>query len=103
MQQVPLYFGVTWDGTFNLCYKLEEKLLLMKTEQDTDGGNKQLSLNVRADKSESCHVIIYAPYWIINKTGLPVQIKVNNFFNPRYILTKMNVISLLNFWYYNSF
>lgn len=74
--QVPLYFGLTWTGTLSLCSKLEEKLITMTTEQDTDGGNKHLLLNVRVDKSESQNLTIYSQYWMVNKTGLPLQLKV---------------------------
>ena len=48
----------------------------MTADQDADGGNKHLLLNIRLDKSEFQNVIIYSPYWIVNKTGLPLQLKV---------------------------
>lgn len=48
----------------------------MTTEQEVDEGNKQLLLNIQVEKSESYSVVIYSSYWIINKTTLPLQIKV---------------------------
>lgn len=48
----------------------------MTTEQDTEGGNKQLSLTVRVDRSGTCVAYLHAPFWIINKTGLPLQLRV---------------------------
>ena len=52
---------------------------------DADGGrsiegqSKQLSLSVHASRESSrgsMDLYVYAPYWIVNKTGLPVQIRV---------------------------
>lgn len=83
-----MYFGLMWTGNFNLCNKLEEKLITMITEQDTDGGNKHLPLNVNIDKSESQSITIYSPYWIVNKTGLPIQLKVINQFYFIHIVSK---------------
>ncbi|XP_065221412.1 intermembrane lipid transfer protein VPS13A-like isoform X2 [Planococcus citri] len=73
--EVPMYFGISWTGTFHMYNKMEEKTLSMTTDQDTDGGNKHLTLNVRVDKAESYNVMVYSPYWIVNKTGLPLQLK----------------------------
>ena len=49
----------------------------MATEYDTEGGNKQLGLSLRVERTETCDVFLHAPYWIINKTGLPLQIRVS--------------------------
>ncbi|XP_014251025.1 vacuolar protein sorting-associated protein 13A-like isoform X2 [Cimex lectularius] len=72
---VPSYLGIVWAGSFTLSPDAEEKIIGMATEQDTEGGNKQLGLNMKVERSETCEVILYAPYWIINKTGLPLQIR----------------------------
>jgi hypothetical protein len=64
-------------GSFNLTADLEEKTVAMATEYDTEGGNKQLGLSLRVDRTETCDVFLHAPYWIINKTGLPLQIRVS--------------------------
>jgi hypothetical protein len=55
---------------------VEEKIVGMMTEQDTEGGNKQLGLSVKVERGDTCDVILYAPYWIINKTSLPLQLRV---------------------------
>jgi vacuolar protein sorting-associated protein 13A/C len=60
-----------------LSADLEEKVVAMATEHDTEGGNKQLGLNIRVERGETCDVLLHAPYWIINKTGLPLQIRVS--------------------------
>ncbi|KAJ4427693.1 hypothetical protein ANN_25342, partial [Periplaneta americana] len=72
---VPVYLGIPWMGSFNLTADLEEKIVAMATEYDTEGGNKQLGLSLRVERAETCDVFLHAPYWIINKTGLPLQIR----------------------------
>ncbi|XP_066901628.1 intermembrane lipid transfer protein VPS13A isoform X3 [Halyomorpha halys] len=72
---VPSYLGILWTGTFNLSPDVEEKIVTMTTEQDTEGGNKQLGLSLKVERGETCDVMLHAPYWIINKTGLPLQIR----------------------------
>lgn len=71
------YLGLPWTGSFNLNNDLEEKTLAMTTDCDTDGGNKQLGLNLKIERSEGCELFLHAPYWIINKTGLPLQLRVS--------------------------
>ena len=39
---------------------------------------KQLSISIHVDKSQSMDLHVYSPYWIINKTGLPLQLRVSN-------------------------
>lgn len=73
--EVPVYLGIPWIGSFNLTADLEEKTVAMATEYDTEGGNKQLGLSLRVERTETCDVFLHAPYWIINKTGLPLQIR----------------------------
>lgn len=73
---MPSYLGIPWLGSFSLSPDLEEKIVTMATEHDTEGGNKQLGLSIKVERSETCEIILYAPYWIINKTALPLQIRV---------------------------
>ncbi|BET01399.1 Vacuolar protein sorting-associated protein [Nesidiocoris tenuis] len=72
---VPCYLGICWTGSFNLSPDVEEKIITMATEQDTEGGNKQLGLSILVDRHATSDVVIYAPYWLINKTGLPLQLR----------------------------
>ncbi|KAJ8877884.1 hypothetical protein PR048_022343 [Dryococelus australis] len=72
---VPQYLGSPWTGWFSLTPDLEEKTVTMTTEYDTEGGNKQLGLSLRVDRTGTCALYLHAPYWIINKTGLPLQIR----------------------------
>ncbi|XP_063238425.1 intermembrane lipid transfer protein VPS13A-like [Bacillus rossius redtenbacheri] len=73
--EVPQYLGSPWSGSFSLTPDLEEKTIAMTTEYDTEGGNKQLGLSLRVDRAGTCALHLHAPYWIINKTGLPLQIR----------------------------
>ncbi|CAG5002581.1 unnamed protein product [Parnassius apollo] len=69
------YLGLPWIGSFTLSPDMTEKTVNMTTECDTDGGNKQLGVCARVQRSDYWRLLIYAPCWIINKTGLPLQIK----------------------------
>lgn len=71
------YLGLLWTASLNLTLDLDEKILSMVTDFDTEGGNKQLTVNVRVDRLDSCELFFYSPYWIVNKTGLPLQIRVS--------------------------
>lgn len=79
-------------GSFNLTADLEEKTVAMATEYDTEGGNKQLGLSLRVDRTETCDVFLHAPYWIINKTGLPLQIRVSPVLKLNSVLNLMTVV-----------
>lgn len=48
----------------------------MATEMETDGGNKQLGVCARVDRGDCWSLHLHAAYWLINKTGLPLQMKV---------------------------
>ncbi|CAG9562322.1 unnamed protein product [Danaus chrysippus] len=74
------YLGLPWSGSFTLSPDMVEKTISMTTEMETEGGNKRLCVRARqhggADGAEAeRRVLLYAPEWIINKTGLPLQIK----------------------------
>lgn len=78
---VPSYLGISWSGSFNLRRDLNEKIVNMSTEHDTDGGNKHLKTAIKITNEDSCRIFIYSPYWIVNKTGLPLQLRVRMKFN----------------------
>lgn len=73
---VPSYLGISWSGNFNLRKDMNEKTINMSTEHDTDGGNKHLKIAIKITNEDSCRIFIHSPYWIVNKTGLPLQIRV---------------------------
>lgn len=66
-----------WTGSVDLSNDLDEfKAISMETEVNVEGQNKQLSLGIHVDRSNCLDLYMYSPYWIVNKTGLPVQIRV---------------------------
>lgn len=73
---VPSYLGISWSGSFNLRKDINEKTVNMSTEHDTDGGNKHLKILIKITNEDSCRIFIHSPYWIVNKTGLPLQLRV---------------------------
>ncbi|XP_008187329.1 vacuolar protein sorting-associated protein 13C isoform X2 [Acyrthosiphon pisum] len=72
---VPSYLGISWSGSFNLRKDINEKTVNMSTEHDTDGGNKHLKIAIKITNEDSCRIFIHSPYWIVNKTGLPLQLR----------------------------
>ena len=70
-----------WIGTLELGYNLETYKAISMNEMDVnlqgETEKKQLSISVHVDKSQSMDLHVYSPYWIINKTGLPLQLRVS--------------------------
>lgn len=75
--KIQNYLGTQWAGTFKLNGELERKLVKMFADGDTDAVWRPFVLCVELNKTNSWTVIIYAEYWIINKTGLPLKVQVN--------------------------
>ncbi|XP_072932453.1 intermembrane lipid transfer protein VPS13A-like [Epargyreus clarus] len=69
------YLGLPWTGTFRFSLDMTEKTISMRTECDTEGSNKRLSVCARVQLGAAVKLLLYAPCWLINKTGLPLQIK----------------------------
>ena len=81
MFQLADYLAGEWVGTLELGPNLETYKAITMNEMDInlqgDSGKKQLSIGVHVDKSQSMDLQVYSPYWIINKTGLPLQLRVS--------------------------
>ncbi|XP_053597427.1 intermembrane lipid transfer protein VPS13A [Microplitis demolitor] len=73
--KIKNYLGAQWAGTFKLNSELERKLVKMFADGDTDAVWRPFVLCVELNKVSSWTVVIYAEYWIINKTGLPLKIQ----------------------------
>lgn len=100
--QVPNYAGAQWNGSLDLTADIEEfKAITMETEsEEQDGGHahinnnnnnnqRQLSVSVHTVYTHSMDLYIYSSYWIINKTALPLQIRVS-ILGTVYILWAIN-------------
>ncbi|XP_064292158.1 intermembrane lipid transfer protein VPS13A-like [Plodia interpunctella] len=71
------YMGLPWTGSFTLTPDLTEKNISMSSDYEADAGGagKQLYVCVRVERNECCQLYLHAQHWIINKTGLPLQLK----------------------------
>ncbi|XP_043273461.1 vacuolar protein sorting-associated protein 13A-like isoform X2 [Venturia canescens] len=72
--KIQNYLGTQWTGTFKLNSELEKKFVKMFADSESDA-IKPFVLCVELNKATSWTVVIYAQYWIINKTGLSLQIQ----------------------------
>lgn len=57
-----------------------EKSVTLSSECDTEGGNKQVQVCVTVERNDCWEVFLHAQHWLINKTGLPLQMKVLLFY-----------------------
>ncbi|XP_026749061.2 intermembrane lipid transfer protein VPS13A-like isoform X2 [Galleria mellonella] len=70
------YMGLPWTGSFTLSQDLTEKIISMSSEFEADGKNgKQVLVCVRVERNECWQLYVHAQHWVINKTGLPLQLK----------------------------
>jgi len=75
--QVCDYMTCDWHGTLDITREMEEfKAITMDTDLDPDNNNKHLSLSVHCAIGGTWDLYIYSPYWLVNKTDLPFQIRV---------------------------
>ncbi|CAL1544729.1 unnamed protein product [Lymnaea stagnalis] len=73
---LPDYMGSDWAGVLEISPSMEEfRAIAMETEIDSENVNRHLSLSIHADQSQSLDLRIYTPYWIVNKTDLPLQLR----------------------------
>ncbi|KAF4528446.1 hypothetical protein B566_EDAN017050 [Ephemera danica] len=75
--QVPSYVGTSWSGTFSLSGELEERSVSMAATEAEEQA-RHLALAVRLEPSTqhgTPKLHVFAPFWVINKTGLPLQIR----------------------------
>lgn len=53
-----------------------EKSVTLSSDCETEGGNKQVQVCVTVERNDCWEVFLHAQHWLINKTGLPLQMKV---------------------------
>ncbi|RZC35875.1 vacuolar protein sorting-associated protein 13A-like, partial [Asbolus verrucosus] len=66
------YNLLIWSGILNFTTYLDEKIVVLSSESKDV---KHLAINTKTDREGSCNLFFYTPYWIVNKIGLPLQIK----------------------------
>ncbi|XP_046422194.1 vacuolar protein sorting-associated protein 13A-like isoform X1 [Neodiprion fabricii] len=72
--EIRNYIGNTWTGIISISNESETKLAKMVPDNDPKNLNPFL-LSIRQDWKESWAITIYAQYWIVNKTGFPLDIR----------------------------
>ena len=76
------YLGCDWTGIFEILTNqdLEEFKAVNMMAYDSgmdENAYKHLTLIVHANVKMSLDLYIYSPYWIVNKTELPILIRVS--------------------------
>ncbi|XP_048515019.1 intermembrane lipid transfer protein VPS13C-like isoform X2 [Athalia rosae] len=72
--EVQNYLGNVWTSTIAITTESETKLVKMVPDNEPKNLNPFL-LSIRQDWRESWAITIYAQYWIVNKTGFPLDIR----------------------------
>ncbi|XP_070568681.1 intermembrane lipid transfer protein VPS13A-like isoform X2 [Ptychodera flava] len=74
--QVYDYLSADWQGSFKISRQLKPyELITMDTNNHEDDRYKYLSLSVHTTHASSMDIFLYAPYWLVNKTELPVEFR----------------------------
>ncbi|XP_033739881.1 vacuolar protein sorting-associated protein 13C-like [Pecten maximus] len=76
--QLQDYIGCDWTGIFEISQGLEEFKAVSMAPYDCamdENSNKQLTIIVNAKEKLSLDLYFYSPYWVLNKTELPIQIR----------------------------
>lgn len=75
--QITDYLGSDWTGSLDVTSDMDEfKAISMETDINMENVNKHLSLSIHSNQSQSLDLYIYSPYWLVNKTELPLQLRV---------------------------
>ncbi|XP_026736347.1 vacuolar protein sorting-associated protein 13A-like [Trichoplusia ni] len=69
------YLGLPWTGSFTLSPDTTEKSVTMSSECESEGGNRQVQVCVTVERNDCWELFLHAQHWLINKTGLPLQMK----------------------------
>ena len=76
-RQLTDYLGLDWSGSLELSTELEPfKAVNMECDNSVKAERHQLSISVHVTCEPTMHLYLYSPYWLINDTGLPIQIRV---------------------------
>ncbi|KAK3096835.1 hypothetical protein FSP39_003796 [Pinctada imbricata] len=75
------YLGCDWTGLFDISQDQEEFKAVAMSPFDfssEENHNKHLALSIHSSQSTALDLYVYSPYWIINKTDLPIQLRGSN-------------------------
>lgn len=77
--EMPYYLASSWKGRAELSASLDESRVVSMQPQQVERMHRHLSIATHlTDMGSSLNWFLYAPYWVINKTGLPLQIRGSN-------------------------
>ena len=77
--QISNYRGGDWQGLLKIPVERKEASKTLLLEQIDSNRKTKLEVSLYVVREVTTSVYIYAPYWIVNKTGLPIQIKVREY------------------------
>ncbi|XP_019641996.1 PREDICTED: vacuolar protein sorting-associated protein 13A-like [Branchiostoma belcheri] len=69
------YQGLDWSGKFYISLDMDEYEMVVMETTSMKGEKKQMALGVHTTVGGSRDVFLYAPYWLVNKTALPVEFR----------------------------
>ncbi|XP_071956749.1 intermembrane lipid transfer protein VPS13A-like [Antedon mediterranea] len=74
--QVKNYLSSSWEGTVNVSPKMKHYDLVSMTTKDLDSERKRyLNLGVHMSSTNGLDIFLYSPYWIVNKSELPIEVR----------------------------
>ncbi|XP_033099721.1 vacuolar protein sorting-associated protein 13A-like isoform X2 [Anneissia japonica] len=74
--QVKNYLSSSWEGTVNVSSKMKHYDLVSMTTKDSDSERKRyLNLGVHMSSTNGLDIFLYSPYWIVNKSELPIEVR----------------------------
>ncbi|KAG6453907.1 hypothetical protein O3G_MSEX008410 [Manduca sexta] len=68
------YMGTQWSGTFTFSPELSDKCVSLSSAGECEGG-RALCVCVAVSRAQCCQLFLHAQHWLVNKTGLPLQMK----------------------------
>ncbi|KAK7084545.1 hypothetical protein SK128_022286 [Halocaridina rubra] len=73
--QVCNYLGSDWDGTLEIGAERGDDHRILTLSHGDGDARRKLELTLYTVREGSTSVYVYSPYWIVNKTGLPLHIR----------------------------
>ncbi|XP_014674951.1 PREDICTED: vacuolar protein sorting-associated protein 13C-like [Priapulus caudatus] len=75
--EAPNYLNMHWTGVLDLSTSMDEmRGVNMTPEFEADTGtSKQFTIGVHTINTGGLEIYLYAPYWLVNKTSLPLQFR----------------------------
>lgn len=76
--QVKSYLSSNWEGTLMVSREMKATETVAMVMQTTGNNQKHLNLLANSTSTDGAwDIFMYSPYWIVNKSELPVEIRVS--------------------------